>query len=74
MANVTLLDGTVVDSWSPEWLAETRDRELEARMILRFATREIRRAHLAKREAEHGAEYRRRLEAVILEIHNRRNS
>ena len=70
---VVLLTGEVVCSWCPSWLAETRDREIEARAILGMADRETRQAHLDLLEARHGvndpahgAEYRRRLESAIL--------
>lgn len=65
---VTLLSGQVVCSSCILWLEETRDRELEARAVLRMADRQTRLDHLAKLEARHGAEYRRRLEAVVLQL------
>lgn len=64
---VTLLSGQVVCSSCSLWLEETRDRQNEAYFVLSMRDRPTRLAHLAKREAEFGHEYRRRLEAVILQ-------
>ena len=64
---VTLLSGAVVCSWCPSWQAETRARQIEAYAVLAMRDRPTRQAFLAKREAEFGTEYRRRLEAVILQ-------
>jgi len=72
MTTVTLLDGRQVDSYSREWLLETRARETEARMILKFASVEIRRAHLRKYGEQHGADARGKLEAVIKDLWARR--
>lgn len=78
---VTLMCGAVVSSWSPEWLAETRDREAEVIAMFKMADREARRAYLPIYEdrqialafqAGHanptavGAEARRRLEAEVM--------
>jgi hypothetical protein len=71
---VVLLTGRTVCTWCPGWLAETRDREVEARSILRMADKPTRVAHLARREAEFGSEYRRRLEATILGLWERRRA
>lgn len=71
---VTLLSGAVVCSWCPSWLEETRARQEEANYVLRLVDRPTRLDHLAKREAEFGAEYRRRLEAVVLETWQRRRA
>lgn len=65
---VVLLSGPTVCSWCPAWREETAAREVEARAILRMPDRNDRLAHLAKLEARHGAEYRRRLEAVVLQL------
>lgn len=71
---VVLLSGATVCTWCPEWLAETRDRELEARSVLAMGSRDIRRNHLDRLEARHGAEYRRRLEAAVLGLWERRRA
>lgn len=71
---VTLVCGTEVCSYCPRWRAETGEREREARWMLRMASRDTRRAHLAAREAEFGPEYRRRLEAVVMAIWQRRQA
>ena len=78
---VVLLTGEVVCSWCPSWLGETRDREIEARAILTMSDRATRQAHLDLLEARHGvndpahgAEYRRRLEAAILGLWERRKA
>lgn len=65
---VVLLSGPTVCSWCPAWREETAAREVEARAILRMADRQTRLDHLAAREAAFGAEYRRRLEAVVLQL------
>lgn len=65
---VVLLSGATVCTWCPAWREETAAREVEARAILRMADRQTRLDHLAKLEARHGAEYRRRLEAVVLQL------
>lgn len=65
---VVLLSGQEVCSSCILWLEETRDRELEARAILRMADRQTRLEYLATLEARHGAEYRRRLEPVVLQL------
>lgn len=67
-ATVVLLSGVSVCSWCPAWLRETQARHAEALQVLGMVDRETRQDHLAKREAAFGAEYRRRLEAVIMEI------
>ena len=78
---VVLLTGEVVCTWCQSWLAETRDREIEARATLAMSDRATRQAHLARLEARHGiddpthgAEYRRRLEASILGLWERRKA
>lgn len=71
---VTLLSGAVCCSWCPAWLAETRARQDEAYAVLRLADRDARRAHLVRLEARHGAEYRRRLEAVVMQTWERRRA
>ena len=71
---VTLLSGAVVCSWCSAWREECRLRQEEAYAILRMADRETRRAHLDRLEARHGAEYRRRLEAVILDTWKHRRA
>ena len=68
---VTLLSGQEVCSWCPAWRTETAERETEARAILRMIDRDTRVAHLEILEARHGAEYRRRLEAVVLNLWER---
>jgi hypothetical protein len=73
-ATVTLLSGQVVCSWCPGWRDETAAREIEARAILRMIDRDTRLARLAALEARHGAEYRRRLEAVVLDLWERRRA
>jgi hypothetical protein len=70
--HVRLLSGVEVCRWCPGWLAETAARETEARAVLRMADRETRIAHLAAREAQFGAEYRSRLEAVVLDLWRRK--
>lgn len=70
----TLVCGTEVCTWCPRWREETGAREREARWMLRMASRDVRRAHLAAREAEHGPEYRRRLEATVMAIWQRRQA
>jgi hypothetical protein len=64
---VTLLTGAVVCTWCPAYRLECHDRQVEAHAVLRMPDRPTRLAHLARREAEFGSEYRRRLEAVILQ-------
>ena len=71
---VVLLSGETVCTWCPAGLAETRDREVSARAILAMSNRDVRRSHLARLEARHGAEYRRRLEAVVLGLWERRRA
>lgn len=65
---VVLLSGATVCLWCPGWKEETAAREVEARAILRMVDRPTRLAHLERLEARHGAEYRRRLEAVALQL------
>ena len=78
-----LLDGRMVSTWSEAWLIETRDREVEARFILKMYDREARIACLGRYAltmehfcringlacdpVEYGAEARRRLEATIMD-------
>ena len=78
---VVLLTGEVVCTWCQSWLVEARDREIEARAILAMSDRATRQTHLARLEARHGiddpargAEYRRRLEAAILGLWERRKA
>ena len=66
---VTLCDGRQVPSDSEAWRAEA-----EARTILRLATVAARRAHLALIEQRRGQAARAKLEALILELWNRRRS
>ena len=60
---VTLLSGAVCCTWCEAWRQECFDRQQEAYTVLRMSDRATRLAHLSKREAE----FRRRLEAVILQ-------
>lgn len=69
---VVLLTGQTVCTSCVSWLTECRERQEEANAILRMADRETRRAYLEAMERRHGAEYRRRLEAVVLETWERR--
>lgn len=69
---VVLLSGQTVCTYCVLWLEECRLRQEEAFAILRMADRETRRAYLEAMERRHGAEYRRRLEAVVLETWERR--
>lgn len=71
---VVLLTGATVCSYCPAWREECRLRQLEAFRVLGMSNRDVRRSHLAAREQEFGAEYRRRLEAVILETWERRRA
>ena len=71
---VTLLSGAVVCSSCVLWLEECRARQEEAYAVLRMVDRDTRRAHLDLLQARHGAEYRRRLEATILDTWNRRRA
>lgn len=64
--SVVLLGGQVVCTSCPAWLRETQLRQIEAFRVLDLPDRATRLAHLDAREREFGAEYRRRLEAVIL--------
>lgn len=65
---VVLLSGSTVCTWCPAWREETAAREVEAHAILRMVDRDTRLAHLETVEARHGAEYRRRLEATVLQL------
>lgn len=65
---VTLMSGVEVDSASEEWRTETLAREIEARAVLSFATRDLRRAYLVTCETAKGREYRDRLEMAVLEL------
>jgi len=71
---VVLLSGATVCTYCPAWRQECLDRQNEATMVLGFRDRDARRAHLAKCEARFGAEYRKRLEAVILSTWERRRA
>jgi hypothetical protein len=73
-ATVVLLTGATVCSWCPAWKAETFDRQQEAYAVLAMANKPTRVAHLDAREAAFGPEYRRRLEATILETWERRRA
>lgn len=73
-ATVVLLSGQTVCSWCPSWQAETADRELEARSLLRLADKSARLDRLARLEAQRGPEYRARLEAVVLAMWERRRA
>lgn len=64
--SVTLLAGQQVCTYCPAWLEECRLRQLEAFQVLDLPDVYTRRHWLESREREFGAEYRRRLEAVIL--------
>lgn len=65
-ASVVLLSGQRVCTTCVAWLEETRLRQIEAFKVLDLPDKATRLAHLDAREREFGAEYRRRLEAVIL--------
>lgn len=65
MKTVVLLDGREVSSYSDEWRIETRDRELEAREILKLPTRDGRKHAVERYGSRRGDEARRRLEDVI---------
>lgn len=69
---VTLLTGAVVCTWCSAYRQECFDRQQEAYAVLAMADRAARLAHLARREAEFGPEYRRRLEAVIMQTWEQR--
>lgn len=78
---VVLLTGEVVCTWCESWRLECQAREIEARAILAMSDRATRQAHLDLLEARHGiddpahgAEYRRRLEAAILGLWERRKA
>ena len=66
---VTLVDGRQVPIDSEEWRAEC-----EARAILAMPTVAVRREHLALIEKRRGRQPRERLEALILDIWNRRRA
>ena len=63
---VVLLAGQTVCQSCPAWLEECRHRGAEAAFVLDLPDKPTRLAHLDRREREHGAEYRRRLEGAIL--------
>lgn len=65
MADVVLLDGRTVDTWSEDWKIECRDREREARLILQRPNIEDRRAAIERYGLRMGAEARSRLEDAI---------
>jgi hypothetical protein len=71
---VVLLSGETVCTWCEAWRLECYAREVEARAILAMSDREVRRAHLSRLEARHGAEYRARLEATVLGLWERRRA
>lgn len=73
-ATVVLLSGQVVCNACPAWLIECGVRELDARRVLRMPDKAARYAHLDRREAEFGAEYRARLHAVVLDLWARRKA
>jgi hypothetical protein len=63
---VTLADGTVACSWSPEWRAECARRVEHVHSMLNvFRGVEVRRAHLERVERQEGALFRRRLEEAV---------
>lgn len=64
---VVLLAGQTVCDYCPAWLEECRHRGAEAIAVLNLPDRVTRLEHLDKREREHGAEYRRRLAAAVLD-------
>lgn len=63
---VTLEDGREATTWCECWRVECFNRDQEARMVLRFASRDVRLEHLAKVEAERGKLARDRLAAEVL--------
>jgi hypothetical protein len=65
--DVTLIDGTTVDSWSEAWR-----HECEARAILAMPTRDARRKHLDHVERLRGTKERQRLEETALAIWEQR--
>lgn len=65
-ASVVLLSGQRVCTYCDSWRRECELRQIEAFAVLDMADRPTRLAHLEARERVYGAEYRRRLEAVIL--------
>lgn len=71
---VVLLSGATVCNYCPAWRSETMLRQQEAFRVLAMSSRDVRRNHLSAREREFGPEYRRRLEAVILETWERRRA
>lgn len=71
---VVLLSGATVCTYCPAWLQETLLRQNEAYRVLGMPTKAARQAFLAAREREFGPEYRRRLEAVILDTWERRRA
>lgn len=71
---VVLLSGQSVCSWCPAWRCEAAEREIEARALLRLPDRSARLDRLARLESQRGAEYRARLEAVVLAMWERRRA
>lgn len=71
---VVLLTGQTVCSYCPDWRDECRQRQIEADAVLAMVDKPTRLDHLAKREAEFGSEYRRRLEEVVLDTWKRRRA
>jgi hypothetical protein len=71
---VVLLSGSTVCTWCESWRLECHARETEARWLLGLSDRQTRIRHLEAREREFGAEYRRRLEAAVLGLWERRRA
>lgn len=70
---VTLCDGSVVSTWSPEWRAECLERHNDAMAVLSLSSREARRRHVDTLTARRGAVYGARLEAEVKTVwHARR--
>ena len=63
---VVLLTGQTVCTSCEAWRLECLDRDREAAALLDLPDRPARLARLDALERQHGAEYRRRLEAVVL--------
>lgn len=74
MADVVLLDGRTVDTYSQDWLVECRDREIEARRVLDMPNREMRRSYMAGVGRDRGAEAQARLEAAVMGLWERRQA
>lgn len=74
MADVVLLDGRTVDTWSQDWLVECREREIEARKVLDLPTKDHRRYYLAGVGRDRGAMAQARLEVAVRGLWERRVS